>query len=375
MEDRLVSGGNIERDVKCRNTMKAAVWHGRRDIRIEPFPDPGPPARDEVRIQVAWCGICGTDLEEYLHGPLFIPAEKPNPLTGRTAPMVLGHEFVGVVTEVGSAIADLKPGDHVAVDTLLHCGDCYYCRRHMVHLCEKLAIMGLSTDGGLAEFVNAPRYMCFKYPDTLEDAHAALAEPTSVAVRAVRRSRLAAGETVVIVGAGTVGLLTLEVAKAMGAERIMVLEPAENRRRIAAQLGAVAVIDPNADDPVLAIHALTGGLGADVVFECAGTVKTMELSPLLARKGGRVVMVGLHKAPVNLQLFPIVTGEQEIIGSFSHVYDEDFGLAVELLSSGKITAEPLITARIKMDDLVRQGLEELATSKSHHLKILVSPRG
>ncbi len=355
--------------------MKAAVWHGRHDIRIMQFSDPRPPARDGVTLQVAWCGICGTDLEEYLYGPLFIPVEKPNPLTGRAAPMVMGHEFVGVVRAVGAEVSDLKIGDRVAVDTLLHCGECYFCKQHLVQLCEKLAIMGLSTDGGLAEFVNAPRYMCFKYPATLSDEHAALSEPASVAVRAVRRSRLAPGETVAIIGAGTIGLLTLEVARAMGAEKVIVLEPAENRRRIAAQLGAIAAVDPGRNDPVLAVHALTGSLGADVVFECAGNVRTMAMAPMLARKRGRVVLVGLHDAPTSMRLLSVVTGEQEIIGSFSHVYDEDFGLAVELLSSGRITAEPLITARIGLKGLVPQGLDELASNKDRHLKILVSPHG
>ena len=355
--------------------MKAAVWHKRRDIRVESFPDPGPLAPDGLRVQVTWCGICGTDLEEYLHGPLFIPAEKPNPLTGRTAPMVMGHEFVGLVSEVGAAVHDLRPGDRVAVDTLLHCGDCFFCKQHLVHLCEKLAIMGLSTDGGLAEFVNAPRYMCFKYPPTLPDGHAALAEPASVAVRAVRRGRMTEGETVAIIGAGTIGLLTLEVARALGAHRVIVVEPAANRRAIAMQLGATAAVDPQVDDPVSAVRRLTGGLGADIVFECAGSVTTMEMSPLLARKRGRVVLVGLHDAPVSMQLVSVVIGEQELIGSFSHVYDEDFGPAVELLSTGRITAEPLITARIGLDDLVPRGLEELASSKARHLKILVSPKG
>jgi (R,R)-butanediol dehydrogenase / meso-butanediol dehydrogenase / diacetyl reductase len=124
--------------------MKAAVWHKQHDIRVESVPDPGSPAPDAVRLQVKWCGICGTDLEEYLCGPLFIPAERPNALTGRTAPMVMGHEFVGIVTEVGSKVDGIRTGDHVAVDTLLHCGECFFCRQHLVQLCEKLAIMGLS---------------------------------------------------------------------------------------------------------------------------------------------------------------------------------------------------------------------------------------
>ena len=160
----------------------------------------------------------------------------------------------------------------------------------------------------------------------------------------------------------------------MGAERVIVVEPAGNRRTIAVQLGATAVVDPQADDPVSALRRLTGGLGADIVFECAGNVKTMEMSPLLARKRGRIVLVGLHDAPVPMQLISVVIGEQELIGSFSHVYDEDFGPAVDLLGTGRITAEPLITARIGLDDLVLRGLEELASSKARHLKILVSPK-
>jgi (R,R)-butanediol dehydrogenase/meso-butanediol dehydrogenase/diacetyl reductase len=352
--------------------MKAAVWHRQRDIRVEEFPDLGPPAADEVKLQIAWCGICGTDLEEYLHGPLFIPVDKPNPLTGITAPMIMGHEFVGVVQEVGASVADLQPGDRVAVDTLIHCGECFYCRRHQVHLCESLAIMGLSTHGGLAEYVNAPRYMCFKYPATLADAHAALAEPASVTVRAARQGRLAAGETVVVVGAGTIGLLTLQVARAMGASKVIAVELEESRRTIAMALGATAVIDPRAGDPVAAVQRLTGDRGADVVFECAGNVETMALAPQLARKRGRIILVGLHDAPVPIQLVSVVIGEQELIGSFSHVYDEDFVAAVELLATGHIVAEPLITAQIALDELVPRGLEELASTKAHHLKILVS---
>ena len=354
--------------------MLAAVWHGRRDIRVQEFADPGEPAADEVKLQITWCGICGTDLEEYLHGPLFIPVDKPNPLTGIIAPMIMGHEFVGVVHKVGSGVTDLQPGDRVAVDTLIHCGDCFYCRRHQVQLCESLAIMGLSTHGGLAEYVNAPRYMCFKYPATLPDPHAALAEPASVAVRAARQGRLAAGESVVVVGAGTIGLLTLQVARAMGAAKVIAVEPEQSRRELALKLGATAAVDPLANDPVVAVQRLTGGRGADVVFECAGNTATMSLAPRLGRKRSRIVLVGLHDAPVPVQLVSVVIGEQELIGSFSHVYDLDFVAAVELLATGHIVAGPLITAQIPLGDLVSRGLEELASTKARHLKILVSPQ-
>ena len=353
--------------------MKAAVWHARRDIRVQEFPDPGDPAPDEVRLRVAWCGICGTDLEEYLHGPLFIPVKEPNPLTRVKAPLVMGHEFVGRVEEVGQAVDDLRPGDHVAVDTLIHCGECTFCRRHQVNLCDQLAIMGLSTHGGLAEFVNAPRYMCFKYPTTLADPHAALAEPASVAVHATRKGRLEAGETVAIVGAGTIGLLNLQVALAMGAGRVFVVEPEPRRRQLAMDLGATSSIDPLAEDAVLAVRRITRGIGVDIAFEDAGSTQAMAMVPDLVRKAGRAVFVGLHDEPVPMQMVSVVCGEKELIGSFSHVYDEDFSTAVEMLSTGSIVSEPLITAQIGLDDLVPHGLEELACGKARHLKILVSP--
>jgi (R,R)-butanediol dehydrogenase/meso-butanediol dehydrogenase/diacetyl reductase len=355
--------------------MKAAVWHARRDIRVEEFPDPEHPRPDEVKLRISWCGICGTDLEEYLYGPLFIPVEKPNPITGRGAPMVIGHEFVGTVVEVGSAVHDLAPGDRVAVDTLIHCGHCFFCQRHQVHLCENLAIMGLMTDGGLAEYINAPRYMCFKYADRLSDEHAALAEPASVVVRAARRGRLAEGETVAVIGAGSIGLLTVEVARAMGASKIIAVEPAPSRRKVALAVGADAAIDPGETDPVTAVKRLTGGYGADVVFECAGNTATMSMAPELGRRAGRIVLVGLHDAPIPVRLASVVIGEQELIGSFSHIYDEDFSEAVDLLSGGKIESAPLITAQIGLTDLVQRGLNELAESKARHLKILVSPEG
>jgi (R,R)-butanediol dehydrogenase / meso-butanediol dehydrogenase / diacetyl reductase len=353
--------------------MKAAVWHQRRDIRVEEFPDPESPTSDQVRLRVKWCGICGTDLEEYLQGPLFIPVGKPNPLTGRQAPMILGHEFVGVVIGLGSGIIDLKLGDHVAVDTLIHCGHCYYCQHHMVSLCESLAIMGLSTDGGLAEYINAPRYMLFKYPQSVPDDHAALSEPASVCVRAVRKSRLQEGESVVVVGGGTIGLLCMQIARAMGASKVFMVEVEETRRALAMELGATNALNPIDGDPIAAIQRWTGGRGADVVLECAGTIKAMALSPEFARKGGRIVFVGLHDEPVPIRLVSVVTGEKELIGSFSHVYDEDFSAAVDLISNGKIIAEPMITARIPLEELVPRGLKELASTRARHLKILVAP--
>src|SRR3990172_8449831 len=143
--------------------MKAALWHARNDIRIETVPDPGPPGPGEVILKVSACGICGTDLEEYLSGPIFMPVDRPNPLTGQQAPLILGHEFAGEVVEVGRDVA-FKAGDHLAPDTLITCGECYYCHRHQLTLCDKLAILGLMGHGGLAEYCKVPVAMCIYLP-------------------------------------------------------------------------------------------------------------------------------------------------------------------------------------------------------------------
>jgi (R,R)-butanediol dehydrogenase/meso-butanediol dehydrogenase/diacetyl reductase len=354
--------------------MKAAVWYGRRDIRVEEFPDPPPPGENEVKIQVAWCGICGTDLEEYLYGPLYIPVNGPNPLTGRMAPMILGHEFAGTVVEVGPGVNDFKVGDVITPDTLIHCGECYWCRRHYVHQCEKLAILGLMTDGGFAEYVNAPTYMCFHLPPGVSPEVGALAEPASVAVRANRLAGTSFGDRVAVIGAGTIGLLCMQTAFLAGASEVYVLEVEASRREVASRMGATQVLNPPELDPVEAIKDLTGGHGVDVVLEAGGNSETIAMAPKLARKRGRVALLTLHNEPVPINFFPLVCDEIQLIGSFSHIYDEDFAAAVSLLGSGRIQAEPLITGRIGLDDVVEKGLEELLANKAGNLKILVSPQ-
>src|SRR5438552_8337343 len=184
-----------------RKSMKAARWHGRRDVRIEVVPDPTP-GPQEVVLHVDWCGICGTDMEEYLTGPHWVAVGHPHPLTHAQAPLALGHEFCGEVVAVGREVRGLRVGDRVAPDTLIYCGHCYWCQRHQVQLCEHVAFLGLMADGGLAEFCVAPEAMCIPLPPSLSSDRAALAETLAVGVHALRRGRLSPGETVVIVGAG-----------------------------------------------------------------------------------------------------------------------------------------------------------------------------
>ena len=340
-------------------------------MRVETVPDPTP-GPDDVVIKVGYCGVCGTDLEEYRYGPIWVPVDRPNPLTGKKAPIVLGHEFAGEVVALGRNVTGFRVGDHVAPDVLIYCGDCYWCRRHQVNLCQNMAALGLAGDGGLADYCSAPATMCERVPDGVSDAAGALAEPLAVAVRAVRRGRLLLGETVVVVGAGAVGLLAMQAARSAGASDVFVVERSAARKKLAADLGAAAVLDPGDGDTAERLRDLTGGVGPDLVIESAGGAGTWVFAAGLVRRGGRVVVIGLNSepAPVNVTE-TIVAPEIEVIGSLSHVYDEDFRAAVRLLGDGRVQAERIISHRVPLEEAVTNGLERLETAKDETLKVVV----
>jgi (R,R)-butanediol dehydrogenase/meso-butanediol dehydrogenase/diacetyl reductase len=354
--------------------MKAALWHARDDVRVEEVPEPSAPGPGEIIIKVSACGICGTDLEEYRAGPLFIPVGEPNPLTGRMAPVILGHEFAGEVVEVGRGVTQFRSGDRVAPDVLIYCGTCYWCQRHQVSLCEKMAALGLSGDGGLAEYCKAPVSMCIKLSDAMPIEHAALAEPLSVAVRAVRRGRVGLGDKVAIFGGGTIGLFALQAARNAGASAVYVVEPHAWRRELALSLGAGAAIDPREANPVEQLRALTD-IGPDVAIDASGAVPATLGAIEATRRGGRIVIVGLPIKAASINFMSIVSTEKEILGSLSHIYDEDFAAAIRLLGDGRVKAEPLISDRIPLDDLVSRGLHRLEAQAADILKILVRPGG
>ena len=353
--------------------MKAAVWHARNDIRVEEVPDPGAPGPGEVVIRVGACGICGTDLEEYRHGPLFIPVDEPNPLTGRRAPLILGHEFAGEVVEVGSGVNDFRVGDRIAPDVLLYCGKCFWCQRHQVNLCTDLAALGLMGDGGLAEYCRMPASMCIALPNGLSDDHAALAEPLSVAVRALRKGRLLAGERVTVMGGGTIGLFALQSALAAGAGEVFLVEPLAARRELALRLGASAVIDPTDADVPQELRKLTRGIGPDLVVEASGSATAVATAIATGRNGGRIVLVGLPVRETSLNFFEIVATEKEVIGSLSHIYDEDYATAIRWLGDGRVQAEALISARLPLDQVVSGGLHRLEKEAHDTLKLIIHP--
>jgi (R,R)-butanediol dehydrogenase / meso-butanediol dehydrogenase / diacetyl reductase len=349
--------------------MRALRWHGRRDIRLDDVSEPTA-ARGEVLIRVAACGICGSDLHEYLDGPVYIP-RAPHPLTGVAPPVTLGHEFCGRIVTVGPEVTGVREGDRVAVNPCLLCGACPWCRRGQPNLCARLATLGLSRDGGFASLVSVPAYGCHVLPPAIDDRAGAFVEPLAVAVHAARRARVAGGERAAIVGGGPVGLLLLQVLRARGLPWIAVVEPREDRRRLARDLGAAAVLDPGAGDPARALAELTGELRADLAFECVGNEKAFATAVRLTGKGGRVVLVGLVPAPVPVNLLALLAHEKEIVGSSA--YTDEFPAAVGLLAEGRVRVDGLITGEVALEDSLTHGLFALTEPAGGHVKILVRP--
>jgi (R,R)-butanediol dehydrogenase/meso-butanediol dehydrogenase/diacetyl reductase len=353
--------------------MKAAVWHGRRDVRVDEVSEPPSPPAGQLKVRVSRCGICGTDLHEYMGGPLYIPADGPHPLTGAQAPIILGHEMSGEIVETGPEVEGLGVGDRVALCPIIGCRQCGWCRSGLMGICPSVAFLGISWHGGgFAEYVNVYDYMCYRLPPEVSYEVGALVEPFAATVRAVKRSQVTTEETVAIVGAGPVGLMALQAAAIAGAKQVISIEPAEARKSLAKQCGATAVIDPANSDPVEEIHALTGGEGADVVVECAGLERTGMLAGRLASRTGRIVVMGVFEEPALLDYTDLVYGEKRIIGSMGGygVFDE----AIAMMADGRFNGAPLITGRINLDRILDEGFRALIEHKEEHVKILVSPR-
>lgn len=316
--------------------MRAAKYLGDGRIEVGDAEAQRPEA-GEVTIRVAYNGICGTDLhivQGHMDGRVSTPA-------------VIGHEMSGVVEAVGEGIDAFKIGQPVTVMPLRWCGECASCRAGHQHICQRLDFVGIDSPGALQEQWTVPVSLVVPLPAGVSLEHAALVEPLAVAVHDVRRSRLTAGETAVVIGGGPIGQLIAVVARASGAE-VILAEPDAARRAFAAQQGAV-VVDPVAEDLAAVVEERTDDAGADVVFEVAGTRGTALDATRHARTRGRVVFVAIHPEPVPVDLHRIFWRELEVLGA--RVYErEDFERAVGLLAEGAVPAEALITRVVPLDE-------------------------
>jgi len=352
--------------------MKAAVWHGREDVRIETVADPPAPPPGQIQVKVAWCGICGTDLHEYLGGPLYIPLDHPHPTTGVQAPVIIGHEMSGEVVAVGDGVEGFAAGDRVAACPIIGCGKCRWCRTGSMAQCDQVAFLGTSwTGGALAERLNLNAYQCYHLNPALSDEIGALVEPFSSTVRAVAQGDPEAEDRVAIVGAGPIGLMALMATRLRGVKQVAAIEMAERRIEAAKLCGADFVINPLREDTEKRAREITEGQGFDLVMECAGQPASVLMAAKLTRTRGRLVIMGVFEKPAPIDLTDVVFREKIISGSMSGygLYDE----TIRIMTDPRFRGGLLITDHIGLDDLVGKGYHGLLHEKDKHVKMLVRP--
>jgi (R,R)-butanediol dehydrogenase/meso-butanediol dehydrogenase/diacetyl reductase len=314
--------------------MKAALFYGKEDLRIEDVPEssPGP---GQVKLHNAYSGICGSDLHFYFF-PEALPFDlnRPHPLTGAALPQILGHEFSGTVAEVGEDVTGVQVGDRAAVYPLVaSCGHCAACRRGLRFSCNMMGSLGANAPGGgLSEFTTVDASALHLLPDNVDLRMGALVEPMAVGWHAVARSRVAAGGTALVAGAGPIGIGAWFAFKARGVEKVLVSEPSADRRAIIAGLGAT-VVDPVNDDFAAVIAEFTDGAGIDVAVDAAGAgaAITSALAGLAA--GGRVVVAALHEHPMDFQPTMLSMGETEIVGSVGY-RPAEFDAVIAAMANG-----------------------------------------
>ncbi|GAA5833491.1 hypothetical protein JCM11251_003510 [Rhodosporidiobolus azoricus] len=357
-------------------TMQAALFYGKGDIRVETVDVPKP-KDGEVLVQVAWCGICGTDLHEYEAGPILCPTkDTPHPITGCTLPVCLGHEFSGIVEQVGPYVkGEFQRGDRVVIESVISCSKCYACQIGCNNACTSLGFVGLSgLGGGLAEFFSSPEQYLHKLPDHVSLKSGAMCEPLAVAVHAVRRSGFKNGGTAAVFGGGPIGCLLTKVLIAQGASTVFVSEPSSTRREKASLAGAHHVLSPLEEDVVSRIKSSTpDGTGVDVAFEAAGNERALKAAIESVKTRGTIVNVSVWSQPPKVELNTLVFGEKHLIGA--SCYRDDHPSVINSLSSGLINLDQFVTAEIPLDQLVEGGFKELIHNNEQHVKILVSPSG
>jgi len=348
--------------------MRAAVFYGQRDLRLESAPEPKVRAGD-VKLKVRYNGICGSDLHEYYDGPI-TTRTTPHPLTGVKNPVVLGHELCGEVVAVGEGVDDLPLGCLVSVDPLESCGACVWCQVGQYPHCPDVALHGYNrASGGLAEYTVVRRQMAHRLPPGLTAQQGALIEPLAVAWNTANRCGLESGQSVAIHGAGPIGIGVCLTLRARGVE-VIAIDPSPLRRRVIASLGARWTLDPTACDVIAAVRDLTGGRGAHASVDAAGVPAAFRAAMQGTRVDGTAVVVAIHHAPLVIPPFEMLMPEVFVTGVAMSAHA--FPSVIEQMARGSYPLEGWVET-IPFDGLLEQGLERLRRQEG--LKILVDVGG
>ncbi|KAL8640832.1 MAG: hypothetical protein Q9228_002291 [Teloschistes exilis] len=342
--------------------MKAVRFHGQRDIRLE---EVEVPRCGKGQVKVAFFTDTEmnrpemrTDLHEYLGGANIIPITA-HPITKEKLPLTLGHEFSGVIEEVGDDVDDVKVGDRVAVQPIIYDGTCVACKDGLINCCDNNGFVGLSGwGGGLSEHVVVPRAAVYKIPE-------------GVSLEAGGKiSPLKKGDTVLVLGGGPIGLAVIQCLKAKGAERIIASEVAPGRKEFAKRFGADYVLDPTTDDIVARVREICGGIGADLAFDAAGVQAGLDQALKAIRAQGTLVNIAVWEKPAHLQMNDLVFRERKYVGVTTYV-EGDFREVLDAMASGQLKPEPMITRKIQMDEIEEKGFKALIEEKDKHVKVLV----
>lgn len=317
--------------------MKALVYRGPRSLAVEDVDRPAI-LPDEVLLHVDATGICGSDVHGYLG------------LTGRRIPpMIMGHEFCGTVAEVGGVVHGFRAGDRVAVEPMVFCGACPPCRDGHPNLCANRRFFGvMACNGSMAEYLNVPARLLFRMPDGMGPDLGAMVEPSAVALHAVARAGRIEGSTVLVVGAGPIGLLLVGMARSKLPRLVLVSDLSDQRLLLARQMGADVTLNPSREDVVRVVGEHTGGRGADVSFEAVGAAASVEQALAALRPRGTCVWVGNSQKTISLDMQASVTREVSILGSYIYTPAE-FGEALELLGRKTLDVRPIISRTVALE--------------------------
>jgi len=343
--------------------MKQAKLVGEKELAFEEVDRPKP-SEEEVLIRVKACGICGSDIHSYQGEHPFVHP-----------PIVLGHEFSGTIEEAGDRAGDLSVGDKVVVEPNITCGECYNCKHGRYNICDNLQVIGnVGYDGAFADYISVPAEKALRIPDEMTFEEGALVEPAAVGVHAVRISEQKIGDRVLIIGAGTIGLVTMVSAKMAGASEIMVTDLEDDRLERAKKLGADHLVNTGdlEGSPGELIEKKFGEAGTDIIYDCVGFENTLNQAIEVARKGTQIMLVGVPKGELSVNMAFVQDRELDIQGSLMYV-KKDFETAIQMLDRGLIEADDLITHRFDFDEL--EEAFELAidtTTNDEKLKVMVN---
>ncbi len=334
--------------------MRAAMFYGVGELEVTQLPVPAPGSGD-VLLRVAACGVCGTDHHIY-HGEF---ATRP--------PLIIGHEYAGIVEAVGDGVTDLEPGMRIAIDPNISCGICRPCQRDQVHMCRNLTALGVDQDGGFTEYSLAPRTQCYPLPEGVSLLEGAMVEPVACCVHGIDLAGIRAGDTVAIIGGGAIGQILAQLARLQGASYLVLSDPVASRREMALRLGADAVIDPTVDEPLATGGTLEGGV--DVVIEAVGSARTTAQAIDWAAPGATVLWFGVTPPGDVVPVEPNLIFQKELTIRGARINPHTHGRALALLASGRLAVGELITQQISLEALPKL----LSDGSPHQIKSVVTP--